>query len=88
MRLIDADVLGIGRAKRDAFIVPEYADGWNSALEILENAPTVDAELVVRCKNCRYFRHNNENETYCVCAYGMTDPEATDFCSYGEKAYE
>ncbi len=47
MRLIDADALGIGKAKRDAFLIPEYADGWNSAVEHIENAPTVDIKTEV-----------------------------------------
>ena len=46
-RLIDANALGIGKAKREAFDNPAYADGWNSAIEIIENAPTVDAVEVV-----------------------------------------
>lgn len=43
MRLIDADALGIGKAKRDVFNNPAYADGWNSAIEIINNATTIDA---------------------------------------------
>lgn len=46
-RLSDANALGIGKAKREAFENPAYADGWNSAIEIIENAPTVDAVEVV-----------------------------------------
>ena len=42
-RLIDANSLGIGKAKREAFNNPAYADGWNSAIAIIEQAPTVDA---------------------------------------------
>lgn len=41
-RYIDADALGIGKADRNAFEIPEYADGWNSAIEIISNAPTAD----------------------------------------------
>lgn len=41
-RYIDADALGIGKADRNTFTVPEYADGWNSAIEIIANAPTAD----------------------------------------------
>lgn len=48
MRLIDADALGIGKAKRDVFNNPAYADGWNSAIEIIKNAPTIEARPVVR----------------------------------------
>lgn len=42
-RLIDANALGIGEAKREVFVVPEYADGWNSAIRILDAAPTIAA---------------------------------------------
>jgi hypothetical protein len=49
-RLIDANALGICKAKREAFENPAYADGWNSAIEIIENAPTVDAVPVVHGK--------------------------------------
>lgn len=44
MRFIDADALGIGKAKREAFENPAYADGWNSAIAIIEHAPTIDPE--------------------------------------------
>ena len=46
MRLIDADALGIGKANRDCFDDPKYADGWNSAIEIINNAPTIEAAPV------------------------------------------
>lgn len=45
-RYIDADKLGIGKADRKAFTIPEYADGWNSAIEIIQNAPTADVDEV------------------------------------------
>lgn len=47
-RLIDADALGIGKAKREAFTVPEYADGWNAAIDIIDAAPTVDIDRPTR----------------------------------------
>ena len=53
-RYIDADALGIGRAKREAFTVPEFADGWNSAIDIIENAPTAD---VVEVKHGEWIKH-------------------------------
>ena len=45
-RHIDADALGIGKADRNAFTVPEYADGWNSTIDIIANAPTADVAEV------------------------------------------
>ena len=44
MRLIDADSLGIGYANRSVFENSAYADGWNAAIDILKNAPTIDVE--------------------------------------------
>lgn len=44
-----------------------------------------DVVPVVRCKNCKHFRHNLENDTYCGCAGGLTDPKDDDFCSMGER---
>ena len=41
--------------------------------------------VVVYCKYCKHFRRNNENDTYCGCVGGLTDPEENDFCSYGER---
>ena len=45
--LIDRKALGIGYCNPLVFDKTEYAHGWNCAIEILMNAPTVDAvELV------------------------------------------
>lgn len=52
-RYIDIEAVGIGKAKREAFLVPEYADGWNNAIEIFENEPTADVVEVVRCRACK-----------------------------------
>lgn len=41
-RYIDADALGLGKANRDIFEKPEFADGWNSAVEIIATAPAAD----------------------------------------------
>lgn len=48
MRLIDVDALGIGKCNPDVFNDKTYANGWNSAIEILQNAPTVDDVAEVR----------------------------------------
>ena len=43
-----------------------------------------DVVKVVRCKDCKHYGRNLENDTYCSSVNGMTDPEEDDFCSYGE----
>ena len=45
-RYINIDALGIGEANRDVFNDPAYADGWNSAIKVLRDAPIVDVALV------------------------------------------
>ena len=50
----------------------------------IESAPTVDAVPVVRCAQCKHFKRNLENDTYCSSVNGLTDPQEDDFCSYGE----
>lgn len=54
MRLIDVDDLGVGRCSRD--VVPAvYCAGWNGLLGLIEKAPTVDAVVVMRCKDCAHY---------------------------------
>lgn len=70
MRLIDADKL-----ERKEFYGNEYCFDYVDA-EDIDNAPTVDAVEVVRCRDCRKFK-----------TYGcrMVASGYDDFCSYGER---
>lgn len=86
MRLIDVDDLGVGRCSKDV-LPAAYCAGWNGLLGLIENAPTVDAVVVTRCKDCKYY-----DMGVCLKIYsdGNVHPEAwqerkpDDFCSYGE----
>lgn len=84
MRLIDADALGICKANPAAFEEKEYAWGWNTAIEIIENAPTVDAVPVVRCGECDY-HHENEGFHFCK-RMGVHCPDDSEFfCGYAKR---
>ena len=101
MRLIDADALGIGKAKREAFTVPEYADGWNSAIEIIDKAPTIDIDRPTQSQFKRMaVQLGYEKVVHCseckhhVTGYCFRDINGrtnmfrmfdNDFCSYGER---
>lgn len=80
MRLIDAD-----DAKRtytqDMFDTEEDFERVN---DVLDYAPTVDAVVVTRCKDCKDFRRNNENDPYCTNRRGLDDPVPDGFCNYGK----
>ena len=77
MRLIDADAL------------PKYTGYALSADEVataVENAPTIDAVPVVRCKDCVYYQDNNNGYPHNECRWRSDEtPDATDFCSFGER---
>lgn len=85
MRLIDGEELErlfneqIERGATDAF------DAFDDALQ---DTPTVDAEVVVRCKGCIHYYLGVCLKIYSA---GNAHPEAwqprrpEDFCSYGER---
>lgn len=96
-RLIDADALPVHRIKiLHAFGIFE---GNVILPEHIKNAPTIDAEPVVRCKDCKhyskYLYDDNENECKGYCekiAYimdgyyrGAEDRMPDDYCSQGER---
>nr|DAL54828.1 MAG TPA_asm: hypothetical protein [Caudoviricetes sp.] len=86
MRLIDADnVRDLFDAEfkktRKLILAGEthldnLAEGFTEADRVIRQMPTVDAEVVVRCKDCRKFK------TY---ACRMVASGYDDFCSYGER---
>lgn len=100
MRLIDADALGIGKAKREAFTAPEYADGWNAAIDIINAAPTIEIDRPTRSQfkrmavqlgyepvvHCKDCKHLMFSDCYGECgAARMGIVGPDDFCSYGER---
>ena len=77
MRLIDADALK-EHVKKYTSVFAKY--DWREICEMLNDAPTVDAVEVVRCKDCVYFWDG-------VCT-AHTDAICTDeneFCSWAER---
>ena len=80
MRLIDLDSDYIQETLyRRAFKTRQDIEEW------LNNAQTIDAVPVVRCKDCEYFRTNDENVPYCLNPFGLDDPEPNGFCRYRES---
>ena len=56
---------------------------YGGFLLMLDAMPAVDAVQVVRCKDCRHFKLNLENDPYCSHRNGLSDLKPDDFCSYG-----
>ena len=73
MRLIDAEKL------KKTFIGNRY--GTKAIEYYIDNAPTVDAVPVVRCKECKFHRGG-----YCLGTGHFDMPTEDDgFCSWGER---
>lgn len=92
MRLIDADNLDFTFDRR-CFSEgdTQYVRGVDDAIGVVNNAPTIDAVPVVRCKNCKHFNlqtHECENESLSTDHEGGASYSLNfyddDFCSYGE----
>ena len=87
MRLIDADTLW---EKLDDEPWYDNADRDEIALPIVAAAPTVDAVVVTRCKDCKYLRVWNQKDLYAFCPktnfvfLPFQADTRTHFCSLGE----
>ena len=85
-RLIDANAL----IKKARWM--EEPDGNGINCDILavyvcaiENAPTVDAVEVVRCKDCKHFWESFSGTHSCKLHKGLVGTKYDTFCSYGER---
>lgn len=81
MRLIDTDEL-IERAYR------ERLDNRGLIAQMIESALTVDAEPVVRCKNCKHYYAWDAPLVGGFCFHDgmpMLNIEPMHYCSWGER---
>ena len=85
MRLIDARE---AKVSLDWTLIGDAAD---AACRVIDSAPTVDAVVVTRCKNCKYLRVWNQKDLYAFCPKTNTVflPFELDtrehFCSLGKR---
>ena len=83
-RLIDANAL---IAEYDRVHIGEPG----KARKLIEDAPSVEAVEIVRCRDCKYYYDYGVNRDYCCnrSKYGKqvfdVKFKADDFCSYGER---
>ena len=87
MRLIDGDTLWEKLNDEPWY---DNADRDEIALPIVAAAPTVDAVVVTRCKDCKYLRVWNQKDLYAFCPktnfvfLPFQADTRTHFCSLGE----
>lgn len=75
MRLIDADKL-VDRLYDNEFAMLCPLDEVSG---VVDACPTVDAEVVVHCKDCKH----EFGGSCIICGFQKRKPD--DFCSYGER---
>lgn len=98
MRLIDADALRTAMFSyypcvNEHSVKHNYSGDTLMDYEVadliedcIDNAPTIDAVPVVRCKDCKYWQDNNGGYPHEECRWGKNEtPDGDDFCSYGER---
>ena len=84
-RLIDADTLEYGSASTGEYVfeyVPKYQ---------IDNAPTIDAVPVVRCKDCKFAHMTYGGECKYCDAWESEESLYLDgdfFCAFGERKDE
>lgn len=81
MRLIDLDSNYIQETLyRRGFKTRQDIEEW------LNNAPTIDAVPVVRCKDCKYrFKNNGHDKSGCPIIDANIWMDDDDFCSHGKR---
>ena len=58
---------------------------WSEIEKVIDSAPSID---IVRCKECRYWIDNcdEDDDLFRECRWRDEEtPDADDYCSYGER---
>lgn len=85
-KYVDLATLGIGFCNPEIFEDKGYAKGWNSAIQILNDAPAADVVPVVRCEDCKYWKYVSwGKENRCTARGAAFQTNADDFCSCGQR---
>lgn len=62
---------------------------FDSIINYLDGAPTLNVETNMRCKDCKHkLRTVANGVVICREKHGMVQPSLDDFCSYGERREE
>ena len=79
MRLIDADALA-----RESAEFPHSAMAC-AFIKRIEEAPTIEAVPVVRCKDCIRWRRSKTNTAAKVCDWDRYEKTENDYCSWAKR---
>lgn len=100
MRLIDADaleelfreVIGSLSRRTDCNLNFEYMIRTSAmTIEMIKDAPTIDAVEVVRCRDCKYMTEHYDtdgNVPYWICSEWDSGTDYDGFCHLAERRSE
>ena len=89
MRLIDADALipmmKYTTTDNEIGVFP-IRIGFDAIRGVIDDAPTIDAVEVVRCKDCRWYQKGkNEVDSWQWCMVKHCDVSDDEYCSNGRQ---
>ena len=89
MRLIDADalipIMKYTTTDNEIGVFP-IRIGFDAIKEVIDEASTIDAVVVVRCKDCKYSFYDKDYESYNCRKHEYVECfDADDYCSWGER---
>ena len=83
-RLIDAEALKsyMDECSKES----KFRVYYGYAESFIDDAPTIDAVPVVRCRECKYlFKNNGHDKSGCPIIDANIWMDDDDFCSHGER---
>ena len=88
MRLIDADDLikelkQIVNTEQIFKSFTTWGNAYEDCMTMLDEAPTVDAVPVVRCKDCKWWETDEVFKCVAYDAFWVANPD--DYCPWGER---
>ena len=92
MRLIDADnlipIMKYTTTDNEIGVFP-IRIGFNTIKRVIDEAPTIDAVEIIRCKDCKHkYVSGNGTTQYYVCDFMDAQYEENGFCHHAEREVE
>lgn len=88
MRLLDADELREDVDRTLNWNTNNEYNMYSDIMDMIDEAPTVEAEPIIRCKDCKYWSEPNMFDSYCR-KMSITDniiyTEPNHYCGFAER---
>ena len=91
--ILKLDFVEKGQQSKRYKIGEKWELNWDEICEVIDGAQTIDAEPVIRCKDCKYYRdgdcwHEWDNDGQIYYQSVINEPNPDDYCSRAERREE